>query len=394
MMKVLQITPSTSRLAGGIFASVRGLTAALGAAGGVEISVVGLADRFAREDRCYWNGEDVRAFTVIGPRPFGFAPGLARALARADADLLHLNGALWRFPACAVAQLARRGTPVVVSPHGMLDPWALGNGKLRKRLAGALFVRGLLQRAQCLHSLCEQETAAIRAAGLRTPVCQIPNGVTLPDLEGISESRVNLHQARAGRRVLLFLGRLHHKKGVHLLLEAWADVVKEQPASAEGWLLVIAGWSEGDYERRLKRTMQQLDLQRHVHFFGPCDEIAKDALLRSADGLVLPSQSEGLPQTVLEAWSYAVPVLMTRMCNLPAGFAVGAAMEISCEPKSMAEQLRRFLELRDADRRAMGWRGRQLAAERFSWARVAAEMRAVYEWILRRRDQPHVVTLA
>jgi glycosyltransferase involved in cell wall biosynthesis len=394
MMKILLITPSTSRLAGGIFASVRGLTSALGAAGGVEISVLGLADRFAHEDRRYWNGEDVRAFTVIGPRSFGFAPGLADALARADADLLHLNGALWRFPAFAVSQVARCGTPVIVSPHGMLDPWALENGKLRKRVASLLFVRGLLERTKCLHALCEQETEAIRAAGLDNPVCQIPNGVALPDLSGTSESRVEWHQVRAGRRALLFLGRLHRKKGAHLLLEAWAEIVKEQPAWREGWLLVIAGWDEGGYERRLRLMVRELDLQRHVHFFGPCDEITKDALLRSADGLILPSQSEGLPQTVLEAWSYAVPVLMTRMCNLPAGFTVGAAMEISGEPKSMAEQLRVFLQLPDADRRAMGWRGRQLAAERFSWAKIAAEMRAVYEWVLRRRERPRVVTLA
>src|SRR5918996_4264222 len=175
MIKVLLVTPSTSRLAGGIFASVRGLTSALRATGGVDISVLGLADRFALEDRRYWHGEDVRAFPVIGPASLGFAPGLADALACADADLLHLNGALWRFPAFAVSRMARGGTPVVVSPHGMLDPWALGNGKLRKRVASLLFVRDLMERAACLHSLCEQETNAIRAAGLKTPVCQIPN---------------------------------------------------------------------------------------------------------------------------------------------------------------------------------------------------------------------------
>ena len=193
---------------------------------------------------------------------------------------------------------------------------------------------------------------------------------------------------------MLFLGRLHPKKGVHLLLEAWADLMKERPACAADWRLVIAGWNEGDYERRLRRMVQDLGLQRHVQFSGPCDEGTKDALLRSADALILPSQSEGLPQTVLEAWSYARPVLMTRMCNLPAGFAAGAAVEISCQPKPMAQQLRRFLELRDADREAIGSRGRQLVADRFSWAKVASEMRAVYEWVLHRREPPDVVALA
>jgi glycosyltransferase involved in cell wall biosynthesis len=196
----------------------------------------------------------------------------------------------------------------------------------------------------------------------------------------------------AGRRQLLYLGRLHPKKGVHLLLEAWADVMK-QAACRDGWVLLIAGWDEGGYEARLRRIVRDRGLERQVRFLGPCDEAAKDALLRAVDGLILPSQSEGLPQAVLEAWSYAVPVLMTRMCNLPEGFAAGAALEIDLESAAMAAQLRRFLKMSDAERQAIGWRGRQLAAARFAWARVAADMRAVYEWVLRRRAPPPVLSL-
>jgi poly(glycerol-phosphate) alpha-glucosyltransferase len=328
---------------------------------------------------------------VVGPRALGFAPGLAAALAGADADLVHLHGALWRFPALAVSRAARR-TPVIVSPHGMLDPWAVRHGGLKKRLASALFVRRLLGRAVCLHSLCAEETAAIRAAGLAAPVCQIPNGVALPDLG--TRTGVGSRQEGAERRQLLYLGRLHPKKGVHLLLEAWAEVMNEGLADRDGWRLLIAGWDEGSYEARLRRIVRERGLERQVRFLGQCDEAAKDALLRTVDGLVLPSRSEGLPQAVLEAWSYALPVLMTRRCNLPAGFAAGAALEIGCEPGAMAAPLRRFLKLSDAQRQAIGGRGRQLVSEHFAWAKVAAEMRAVYEWILHRRARPMVVTVA
>ena len=74
--------------------------------------------------------------------------------------------------------------------------------------------------------------------------------------------------------------------------------------------------------------------------------------------------------------------------------AMPVSLEIGLAPGCMAAQLRRFLELPDAERKAIGWRGRQLAAERFAWARIAADMRAVYEWVLRRRERPQVVSLA
>lgn len=85
---------------------------------------------------------------------------------------------------------------------------------------------------------------------------------------------------------------------------------------------------------------------------------------------------------VLEAWSYCLPVLMTRACNLPEGFAAGAAVEITTAPEQMAEALGGFLAMTDAERRVMGAAGRRLVEQRFTWDRVAAEMHEVYTWVL------------
>jgi poly(glycerol-phosphate) alpha-glucosyltransferase len=96
----------------------------------------------------------------------------------------------------------------------------------------------------------------------------------------------------------------------------------------------------------------------------------------------MPSLSEGLPMTVLEAWAYAKPVLMTPECNLPEGFGAGAALQIGTSPEEIATGLKQLMEMSDDDRRAMGIRGRTLVATRFSWPRIGEQMRSVYEWVL------------
>ncbi|MFM8716907.1 MAG: glycosyltransferase [Spartobacteria bacterium] len=123
-----------------------------------------------------------------------------------------------------------------------------------------------------------------------------------------------------------------------------------------------------------------------VLFFGSAFGEEKEALLRSADAFILPSFSEGLPMSVLEAWSYGLPVVMTPECNLPEGFASDAALEIrSVEGSFQGFQhgLRALLEMSGAQRGSRGMRGRRLVEERFTWPKVAAQMKALYEELLR-----------
>ena len=106
---------------------------------------------------------------------------------------------------------------------------------------------------------------------------------------------------------------------------------------------------------------------------------------------MLPSLSEGLPVAVLEAWSYGLPVLMTEACNLPEGFAAGAALSIATDPAGIAAGLRRLFALSDAERRGMGARGRALVRARFAWASVGEQMAAVYRWVLGGGSPPSCV---
>src|SRR5262249_6426423 len=130
-----------------------------------------------------------------------------------------------------------------------------------------------------------------------------------------------------------------------------------------------------------------------VVFLGSRFGAEKSECYRKCDAFILPSLSEGLPMTVLEAWAYAKPVLMTPECNLPEGFSSGAALEIGTRPEEIARGLKQLGEMSDNDRIQMGNRGRALVATKFSWPRIGEQMRAVYEWVLGSGAPPERIRL-
>jgi poly(glycerol-phosphate) alpha-glucosyltransferase len=271
----------------------------------------------------------------------------------------------------------------------MLDQWALRNSAIRKKLAGWLYEKINLSRACCIHALCESEAKAIRAYGLCNPVAVIPNGVDIPKGEDAFSSawqRVLLPEVK----VLLCLGRLHPKKNLEALIVAWAGLFSADDTRLGNWALVIAGWDQGGYERQLRRVVAETGA-RAVHFIGPQYGESKAVCFRNADAFILPSLSEGLPMVVLEAWSYGLPVIMTRECNLPQGFTAGAALETTTDAEGIRDSLIQLINLTDGDRASMGAAGMELASKRFSWKQIAAEMFEVYQWVLGEADPPSCV---
>ncbi|MEN8254345.1 MAG: glycosyltransferase, partial [Verrucomicrobiota bacterium] len=183
----------------------------------------------------------------------------------------------------------------------------------------------------------------------------------------------------SGRKQLLFLGRIHPKKGLAELIQAWGMGLG---AWRREWELLIAGWDDGGHEQGLKSLVRELDVGDSVSFLGSQYGGEKEALLRSVDAFVLPSFSEGLPMSVLEAWSYGLPVVMTDFCNIPAGFDAEAALRIEPNAASIAQGLAELGTMSNSDLLAMGGNGRELVERQFTWDKIAQDMKAVYEWCL------------
>ncbi len=375
-VKIGFVTPFLTRSGGGVFTSAQRLAQVVAA--DHEVRVFGLDDPAAAEDLATWQPLPTEAFPVQGPRAFGYSPALGRVLRRAPLDIVHSHG-LWMYPSLAAHQ---SGKPCIISPHGMLDPWALALSRWKKKLAAAAFQNAHLRVAACLHALCQSEADSIRAYGLRNPICIIPNGIDLP-APG-DEPATFAAEMPPSARVLLYLGRLHPKKGLPELIRAWS-------AADASWRLVIAGWDQGGHENELKRLVAELRIDR-VHFAGPQFGAAKAAAYRRADAFILPSVSEGLPMVILEAWAHAKPVLMTSACNLPEGFAARAALLLTPDPDGIARGLQALVAMSPAERDEMGALGRRLVEERFAWRKIAESFDAVYKWILRRGPQPDCIT--
>lgn len=396
---------STSRNAGGLFESVRRLHQELQKVPNVSVPVFGLQDRYTLEDNPRWYPLEVHSSKVWGPSLFGFAPSLLDSLLAAGIDLLQVHG-IWQYPSIAASGWHRKTKlPYIISPHGMLDPWAVGNSHWKKLLAHTAYEGKHLREAMCIRALCKSEEQSIRAYGLKNPVCVIPNGIDLP------EKKLETRSKRAEKKILLFLGRLHPKKGLPNALRAWASYSKSeiQNSRFSEWQFVIAGWDQGGHEAELKRLCREIGvpeasisaeefLSEHppsglrsaasVVFIGPAFGDTKDALLRQASAFILPSFSEGLPMSVLEAWSYGLPVLMTDFCNLPEGFAVDAAIRIGTDVASIADGMRNFLRSPTSDLRSLGSNGRALVERQFAWPQIATQMKEVYDWMLGGGDAP------
>lgn len=320
-----------------------------------------------------------------------WSPPLKRLLLDAlpNFDVVH-NHSLWMLPTSYASRAARRyQVPVVFTVHGFLEPWALAHSRWKKRLAGWLFQNADLRRAACLHVNSRSELAGLRAYGLKNPVAIIPNGVDLRHFDDPPPRAAfeQLCPATRNRRVCLFLSRLHEKKGLGHLVQAWARLARE----FTDWHLVIAGPDDG-YEQRLREQIDALGLQHSVSLTGPLYGEQKYAAFAAAELFVLPSFSEGFSMAVLEALSAGLPVLMTPGCNFPEAASAGAAIEVAPDCEATERGLRQLLTRSPDELAEMGRTGRRLIERSYTWHRVAEQTLQLYRWLATGGDRPDFVT--
>jgi poly(glycerol-phosphate) alpha-glucosyltransferase len=390
-LKVVHIVSRLSRLAGGLFETVPGLTKAVGQLPGMEVSVVGTGDQYVTEDQARWSCKATAVpLAKTLPAKLYYAPGMLKEVLAADAALALCHG-LWTHHNWVTLRWAQlTGRPYLVSPHGMVDHVDLRKSRLLKFLARRLYVDRLFCRAACIRAVSDSEAKSLRIFGVKRPICLVPNGIWTPPLNLVPPPAWR-SQLPPNAKVLFYLGRLNKKKGLTPFISAWAQVRQREPVLSKNWHVIIAGWDQNGYEQELKYQVAGLGIGACTHFVGPLFGSDKHAAYRIADGFVLPSTSEGLPTVVLEAWAYGVPVLMTPQSNLPEGFSERAALEIQPNVESIFRGLRAFFSMNAPERGAMASQGRKLAESRFSWPRIAREMQRVYQWILGQAPRPETI---
>jgi glycosyltransferase involved in cell wall biosynthesis len=368
-LNILHVISSIDPRHGGPPVALAGLGAAQAAAG-LSVGVVATLKAGAQTelaDRLRNQGVRVE---LVGPcwGPLAWHRKLQSIVAGAvdQADVVHIHG-LWEEVQHQAARTAQRNNkPYVMRPCGMLDPWSLAQGRLKKALYLRWRLRGNLDRASALHFTTQTEADLARPLRMCPPALIEPNGIApdeFTDLppRGLFRRRFELP---TDRLMVLFLSRLHHKKGLDLLLPAFA-----RTADA---LLVLAGPDEEGYRAKLEAEVVRLGLGGRVFFPGMLRGEDKWAALADADLFVLPSYQENFGIAVVEALAAGLPVVISDQVNIQAEVSeagVGGVTPTQVAP--LAAELQRWLT-DESLRRTAAQRAPGFARERYAWDRIAA----------------------
>ena len=289
-------------------------------------------------------------------------------------DLIHNNGQ-WLMGNYYAHLLAERvGKPLIVSPRGMLEPWALGSKELKKKIAWRLYEKRNLDSAAVFHATSPAEAASLRRLGFRQPIAVIPNGVELnPVAFGEKE-----------KKTVLFLSRIDIKKGLERLISIWGRKMGCFP----DWELVIAGDGDKGYLNQLKKSVQDKGMSGRVRWAGFAGDEMKKCLYENASVFILPTFSENFGNAIAEALSFGVPVVTTEGTPWNDIQVERCGWYVKNSEPAIEAALVEALQTSAVNLVEMGMRGRQLIEKKYSWPKVAGEMAQTYQWILKMRDTP------
>ena len=374
----LAVLSHTDRRYGGLSSAVPILSHNITAQG---VNDVALA-AFCAPDECVRpDGFDVEhlSFWPVGRIPWLTSSSLRRKFA-AEVDRaqgVHIHG-LWEASTAMASRSARTlGKPYIVSAHGMLEPWALAQKCLKKLLYAQLIEHRVIADAACLHALTHAEAAQYRQFGATCPIAGIPNAVEVPERRS-AELFLERFSHLRGKRLLLFLGRLHPKKGLDLLIGCWKKWAGSRPDTH----LVIAGPDSERTEARIRSDLAAAGLEGTVTLTGMLGTEMKWSAFAAAEVFILPSYSEGLSMGVLEAMGAGLPVIVTHPCNMPEISQHGAGWEINVTEPAITAAVETSFQQSRLENAAMGRRGSDLITALYNSRHVARAMSEVYGYVL------------
>lgn len=363
-MNTLAITQSIDPVkGGGMGMAVCDLHRAMAHVCGEETTVIGIDGGHLQDDAKF----RIRSFPGVGPAGAYFNPRLGAAVEEEarTADVVHLHG-FYTYPMFAGwCAASRRRKPVVRHAHGILEPWILQRSRLKKRLAHLVFEDAAFAGTSLWRALTTAEADQIRAKGGRGAIVVVPTGIDLRPIDAAPCKKAN-------RKTLVFLSRVHKKKGLDLLLPAWRSVAGKFP----DWKLAIAGRDEDGSGKVAREFVESHQLGASVEIVGPIPQGEKFSFIKSGSAFILPSYSEGFSMGILEAMACELPVICTDACHFPEAATQGGGWECRVSVESVAEALVALMSCRDAELLDRGRRARQLVEKRFTWDTLAADLHA------------------
>lgn len=283
-------------------------------------------------------------------------------------DILHDNGIWLPYNHAFARKAAARGVPRVVAPRGMLEPWAFRYKPWKKRIAWALYQKHNLRIAAALHATANEEANNLTQLSLHVPIVVASNGVDVPESTAPQLSN-------GDTRTLLFLSRIHPKKGLALLVEAFARL------KPQGWRVVIAGPEELGHTVEIKTLARTLGVDDCIEFIGPKYGDEKEELFSSASAFVLPTFSENFGIVVAEALAHGLPVITTYGAPWSDLVTYQCGWWVEPSVDGMTSGLGRVFATTDSELDRMGIMGKALVVKKYGWDRIAETMVGYYKKI-------------
>jgi glycosyltransferase involved in cell wall biosynthesis len=298
-------------------------------------------------------------------------------------DLVHTN-AIFSYPnlpaywACKLYKV-----PYIITPRGMLEPWALSYKAWKKRFYYNLFEKSALDHASAIHMLASTEAERAKPLNLKSPLVVVPNGIHRQDFETLPDSELfyqNFPETRH-KTLIIFLGRVDPKKGLDLLAAAFAKLHTQFPEAH----LIIAGQDNINFLSTAQGYFAEAGCLDAVTFTGMLTGSLKYAALAAASVYVAPSYSEGFSMSVLEGMASGLPCVITTGCNFPEAAAAQAAHVVDINADKIANALIECLKY-PQEAKEMGDRARQLIFEQYTWDRIALNLSKVYTAIFQQKS--------
>jgi glycosyltransferase involved in cell wall biosynthesis len=367
-VRVIHSVHSIALESSGLCLSVKRLAAALGSSG-VQCTVASIG-----RNEVDLGGFRHSAFDAVrGMNRLGVSRTLRAWLDRQASerrvDVIHSHG-LWSMTNVYPGWVCRRrNIPLMVSAHGSLAPWPFSRGSRLKPLFWKFLQRPAIEHATLFHATCHSEADEIRSYGFTSPIAVIPLGVDIPDSSAIGGQEKSY--------TVLFLSRIHPKKGVEELVRAWAAVEPRHP----DWRLDIAGPDHGDYATSMKALASALRLKR-IRFIGELKGDAKVKYMAKASLFVLPTHSENFGLAVAEALACGTPAIVTRGAPWGRLDTEGAGWWIDGGTPALVSALEAAMGRSLPQLAAMGQHGRAWMLRDYDWRQIGETFSYTYQWMI------------
>ena len=288
---------------------------------------------------------------------------------------------MWDWPYHKVMVEARKlGIPYIVTPRGMLEPWSLSQKKWKKKLAWWLYQRNDVQKSVCVFTTAKMEAEHVTNLGITTCKAVIPNGIE-------TDSYPCKTSVDVVKKQVLFLSRVHVKKGIEVLFEVWKQIHPDY----EDWQLLVIGNGEAEYIHSLENRVECLGLKESIKILPPVFGNDKIQIYQESALFCLPSYSENFGMAIAEAMSCGTPVITTTNCpwNILNDTKTGWCIDLNVD--NLERALREALSMNPTELYDMGQKASKLIYENFDYRNVTRKTLKLYEWLLNGGEKPEYV---